>query len=391
MTRSTATLEVASLPRVLLTTDTVGGVWDFAWSLAAALTGQGHPMVLLALGALSPAQQRQAEAAGVERLYTAPLKLEWMRDCTDDVKRTRDLVQHLVQVEGIGVVHANQFAAAHLDSDVPVVLTLHSDVLSWRAWSLGDRRSWRAALPEWAEYAALVRSACLRADEIVAISGFLAREIQSLYEVDRRMEVVPNGWTVPPPERLVPQAGRERLSLLAGRAWDAGKNIGTAIEAARRLAAPGRILLAGEQRNPESGGMFALGAPFESLGHVERPRLDALLGKTRVYVSPARYDPFGLLPVQAAQAGCALLLADIPSYREVWGDAAAYAPPDDADALARSWSTLLDDERVAQDLAERAQARAAARYDVRTTATAYSALYARVAARRAARPLEVLP
>ena len=60
---------------------------------------------------------------------------------------------------------------------------------------------------------------------------------------------------------------------------------------------------------------------------------------------PARYEPFGLSPLEAALAGCALVLGDIPSLREVWGDAALYVRPDDPDALRQAIAALAGDRR----------------------------------------------
>src|SRR5690606_16526783 len=78
-----------------------------------------------------------------------------------------------------------------------------------------------------------------------------------------------------------------------------------------------------------------------------------------IYCLPARYEPFGLTPLEAATHGCALVLGDIPSLREVWGDAAAFVPPDDTNALARQLNRLIADRAARHKLAERCQARAA--------------------------------
>ena len=39
------------------------------------------------------------------------------------------------------------------------------------------------------------------------------------------------------------------------------------------------------------------------------------------------YEPFGLAVLEAAQAGCALVLSDIPTFRELWDGAAMFVPP----------------------------------------------------------------
>src|SRR5690606_28410836 len=76
------------------------------------------------------------------------------------------------------------------------------------------------------------------------------------------------------------------------------------------------------------------------------------------YVAPAHYEPFGLGILEAARAGCALVLGDIPSLREVWADAALYVPPDDCEALQRCIEELVADPRRRRQIAARAWQRA---------------------------------
>jgi glycosyltransferase involved in cell wall biosynthesis len=96
---------------------------------------------------------------------------------------------------------------------------------------------------------------------------------------------------------------------------------------------------------------------------------------TLVYLSAARYDPFGLLPLQAALHGCCLLLSDIPSYREVWAGAAEFFRSDDAADLRSHWSHLLEHADLAADLACRGRQRALDRYTVSGMADAYLDVY----------------
>jgi Glycosyl transferase 4-like domain/Glycosyl transferases group 1 len=411
--------------RVLLTTDVVGGVWDFSTTLAAELVGRGTQVVLLALGRPSADQRREASQAGAD-LVAEPLRLEWMQDSQADVLATQRLVADLVKELRPDVVHANQFAAVGVAA--PVVLTLHSDVLSWRKWTLaphppetsggpgkapGRARStsdgtqdapggaqrasggarnapggarnapggaqnapageWSepARVPaEWQPYFDLVRHALARADAVVSVSEFLAGEVQSLYGTRREIEVIPNGW----PSPVEPRGPRLRQTLIAGRVWDAAKNVRLALDGRPHGA---RVLLAGEQRHPETGGLADVPEGVEALGFVRRDQLDTLLRQTRIYLSAARYDPFGLLPLQAALAGCVLLLSDIPSYREVWDDAAVFFEPDQ---LTERWQWLLEDDEACARLSARARERALARYSPEQMAERYLQAYARVAA-----------
>jgi glycogen(starch) synthase len=351
-----------SRPHVLLTTDVVGGVWDFSITLASVLDAR---VTLLALGNVTAQHRLAASRAGAD-FIAAPLKLEWMQDAEHDVLRTRQIVSRVIRDVGADLLHANQFAAACADTDVPVVLTVHSDVLSWHRWTLG--RSADSA--EWSTYVLLVREALARADRVTAVSRFLAKQVREHYATDRQLEVIYNGWS--PPAFL---GKKESITLLAGRAWDAAKNIGLIAEAAHGWD-PGPVYLAGDQQHPESNGHFPIPESVQPLGYQTRADLDGWLAKARLYVSPARYDPFGLLPLQAALHGCALLLSDIPSYRELWDGAARFFHSDDAGDLRGQWQSLLEDPDRIASLAEAAHHRAAERYGSATMATAYQALYA---------------
>jgi glycosyltransferase involved in cell wall biosynthesis len=332
--------------RILLTTDVVGGVWDLCLTLATGLRACGDSVVLLAIGSPSAEQRRAASAAGAE-LISAPLKLEWMNDAAADIVRTPQVVADIARQVGADVVHANQFAAACAEVEVPVILTVHSDVLSWRRWTLGV-----CEVPaEWQPYHRLVRAAVDRAEAVVAVSRFLADALRALYGVERRIAVIHNGWPVSA-DSLAQVGSRQRATVVAGRIWDSAKNVSLVAEAALGWD-PGPVYLAGEVAHPD-GGQAHVPEPFTALGFLPRAELDALLRRCRLYLSPARYDPFGLLPLQAALHGCMLLLSDIPSYREVWGSSARFFRANDAADLRHQWQHLLD---APPDLAATAHAR----------------------------------
>ncbi|HET6317713.1 MAG TPA: glycosyltransferase [Chloroflexota bacterium] len=343
-----------SSPHVLLTTDQVGGVRDFCSTLRDALDAR---TTVLALGGTQPKQDAD--------VLWAPLKLEWMQESAADVQRTREQVAEVVRERRIDVVHANQFAAACVDVDVPVVLTLHSDVLSWRRHVLGAE----GVPAEWRDYVDLVREALGRANRVVAVSGFLADQVRELYGCDRQIEVVYNGWPAAPRTTQ-----RRDITLLAGRIWDSAKNIQLAAHAALGWDA-GAVYVAGDQHHPETGDAMPLQMPLKQLGFLEHRNLQEWLGRATIYLSPARYDPFGLLPLQAALSGAALLLSDIPSYRELWNGAARFFRSDDSDDLRQNWQALLAQPMERQRLADRARARATRVYSALRMAAEYTRLY----------------
>ena len=98
------------------------------------------------------------------------------------------------------------------------------------------------------------------------------------------------------------------------------------------------------------------------------------LSRATVFAEPARYEPFGLAALEAALCGCALVLGDIASLREVWQDAASFVAADDADALAHAVNRLLDDPAWRERAAGAAGARAA-RYTTEAMARGYLNAY----------------
>jgi glycosyltransferase involved in cell wall biosynthesis len=104
-----------------------------------------------------------------------------------------------------------------------------------------------------------------------------------------------------------------------------------------------------------------------------------MLGRARLFVSPAIYDPGGLALIEAAFARCCLLLSDIPSYRGQWEDTAEYFDPRDPADLRNRIRELLDDASKRHAFASLAYERAQALYGVNRMASAYLGTYQRLA------------
>ncbi|NOK37276.1 glycosyltransferase family 4 protein [Corallococcus exercitus] len=172
-----------------------------------------------------------------------------------------------------------------------------------------------------------------------------------------------------------PPSRKERFVLAAGRLWDEAKNLAALEAAAPQLPFP--VHVAGDALHPE-GGAVAETRSTRPLGHLPPSVLAQWMARAPVYALPARYEPFGLSALEAALAGCALVLGDIPSLREVWGDAARFVPPDDSRALARTLRFLMDHPREREALAARGRERALT-FTPDRMAEAYLELYASLA------------
>src|SRR5205823_14916648 len=106
-----------------------------------------------------------------------------------------------------------------------------------------------------------------------------------------------------------------------------------------------------------------------------RRQLIAQMQCAGIFASPAVYEPFGLSILEAAACGCALVLGDIPTLKELWHDAALFVKPRDTQALARSLQRLCRDESLRARFQHAARLRAR-RYALNEMARAYHNLYA---------------
>jgi glycosyltransferase involved in cell wall biosynthesis len=99
------------------------------------------------------------------------------------------------------------------------------------------------------------------------------------------------------------------------------------------------------------------------LGRLPAAEVAGHLARSPIFASAALYEPFGLSVLEGAQAGCALVLSDIPTFRELWEGAAVFVAPHDAGGFAESCNRLLADPALAERMGRSARARAA-RYTV---------------------------
>jgi glycosyltransferase involved in cell wall biosynthesis len=73
-------------------------------------------------------------------------------------------------------------------------------------------------------------------------------------------------------------------------------------------------------------------------GYILDADLPALLSAATLLVMPSKYEGFGLPVLEAMACGAPVLASNTSSLPEVGGDAALYAPPDDA----RAWVQMID-------------------------------------------------
>ncbi len=342
--------------RVLMTTDTVGGVWNYAVQLARSLAPAGVTVTLAAIGRTSPDQR--AEAAGLP-LVEADFKLEWMDDPWADVAASGAWLLDLERQLRPDVVHLNGYAHGRLPFRAPTVVVGHSCVCSWWQAVKGE-----PAPAEWDRYRAEVAAGWHAATAVVAPTRAMLAELDRLYGPRPDAAVIYNGRKMAD----FPRGPKQPFILSAGRMWDEAKNLAALQAAATVLPWPVRV--AGD------GGTAA--AVELLLGRLDRRAMARQYFHAAIYCLPAKYEPFGLSILEAAMSGCALVVGDIPTLRELWDGAAAFVVPGDVDELRATLRRLIDDPAERSDLATRGRGRAV-RYRVPAMTDAYLTLYRRLA------------
>ncbi|MCW5979482.1 MAG: glycosyltransferase family 4 protein [Bryobacteraceae bacterium] len=312
---------------ILMTADTVGGVFTYSIELARALAERNIRVCLATMGRpLSYAQARAVRELDNVWLCESAFRLEWMDDPWEDVHAAGEWLLDLEARYAPDLVHLNGYCHASLPWRAPVVVAGHSCVLSW--WWAVKGASAPAA---WRRYEREVRRGLRSADLVVAPSAAMLAQLERWYGPLPRSLVIPNGRD---PRRFAP-GDKRRVIFTAGRLWDEAKNVQALQSIAPRLAWP--VYVAGEgYRSSEPN--------LQPLGPLPERDLAQWLAIASIYALPARYEPFGLTVLEAAMSACALVLGDIPSLRENWDGCAAFVAPDDAATLEKELSFLIEDE-----------------------------------------------
>lgn len=358
--------------QLLMTADAVGGVWQYATDLAATLAPLGYETTLAVLGpAPTAAQFAEAERISGVTVRHLPIEVDWLARDAATVhagraalgELAREMRADLVQINSPAFIGEGIFR-------VPVVAVMHSCVATWwhavRGGALPGDFGWRTAL---------VEDGLAHADAVVAPSRAFAQAIQAQYGLKHRPHVVHNG-------RLAPSAKPSAMhdcAITVGRLWDDAKNVRILDAAAAKLAFPFKAIGATSGPNGETVDLHHLHAA----GKRTSEQIATCLAARPVFVSAARYEPFGLAVLEAAEAGCALVLSDIPTFRELWDGVAAFVHPDDVGGFACAIETTVSDISRRQAAGARARSRAKD-FTARAMARGMDAIYRSVSQRKAA-------
>ena len=358
---------------VLITSDTVGGVWTYTQELVTGLVRAGHRITLVSFGNL-PAPHQTTWMRTLPGLDYRPTeyRLEWMEVAERDIEESRRYLELLVREVRPDVLHLSQYCYGDIAVAIPRIVVAHSDVVSWWIAVHGKEPD---DTPWMRRYREMVTRGLHGADIVVAPSGWMLAEVCRNYFRPKAGAVVHNGRTL---ELFDPDGLKDDMVLSVGRIWDAAKQVSLLLHEHQA-----RICLVGWEQEPgREGAAHPVQLPpnVELLGPKSQRELRHLYAAATLYAATSRYEPFGLSPLEAALSRCALVLNDNPVFHELWEDAAVYFKKDDAGDLARVIEELRRDHRSRDEYANRAYARAQDKFTASQMVEEYEKVYQDVAA-----------
>jgi glycogen(starch) synthase len=396
----------------------VGGLGRHVGALATHLAAAGHDVVVLTRqptgtdAATHPTTDSVVQGVRVLRVAEDPPHLEFVHDL---VAWTLGLGHALVRAAlpllrdwHPDVVHAHDWLVAHAAialrdlTGAPLVATIH-------ATEAGRHGGWLSA-PLNRQVHSVEWWLANAADAVVTCSRAMRDEVAGLFDVDPdRITVLHNGidargWSGPPDpvaatapswhptpgRRRSPADGTPTLVTFGRLEWEKGvQDVIAALPAIRRAHPGTRLMVAGTGSHAgwlaDRARAARVRRAVTMLGHVDDAALASLLGRASAVVLPSRYEPFGIVALEAAAAGAPLVASRAGGLGEVVLDGVTGLSfdPGDVAGCAAAVVVALDDPGAARRRALAARERLDTDFAWPTIAADTAALYARTPYRRA--------
>lgn len=329
--------------KVLMTVDTVGGVWTYCMELCQSLQNYNVEFHLVTMGGkMSEWQREEVNCLKNVEVYDTNYALEWMQNAWLDIEECSEWLLKLEADIQPHIIHLNCFAYGSLPFKAPVIIVGHSDVYSWYLSVKNDDPP-----GEWRQYYWKIKDGLDMSDMVISPSETMLKALKKIYRFRTETKCIYNGRD----HRNYYHSEKLPVVFSMGRIWDEAKNTRLLVEAAPLIDC--RIRIAGDNEF-EQNAFNLLHENVEYTGKLNTQDVAKELSSASVYILPAKYEPFGLSVLEAAFSHCALVLGDIESLHELWDDNALYIDTNDKDGLAEAVNYLLSNENIRQHYAEKA-------------------------------------
>jgi glycogen(starch) synthase len=345
------------LVHVLVTGDTLTGVWTYTRELVTGLVSRGVRVTLVSLGEIPlPHQTTWMENLHGLEYHPTAFRLDWMQEGEQDLEESSAYLSALVRELKPDILHLSQLCYGSLPVAVPRVVVAHGDLISWSKAVHGHEPKDSRWL-RW--YRDVVTRGLWEASAVVAPTTWMLDTLRACYTQPRNDRVIYNGRN---PIFFNPYVSKDDSVLAVGRLWDAGKQVSLLTQHTHPLPvcivgsdapvpAP-KIPIRADVKLATDNVCVALKGPQTEA------QLRTLYSRAAIYAATSRYEPFGMTALEAAFSRCAIIANDIPSHREVWGDSALYFRANDAASLAGVIRRLSEERDLCRTYANQAYQRA---------------------------------
>ncbi|WP_447003950.1 glycosyltransferase family 4 protein [Saccharothrix isguenensis] len=379
----------------------VGGLGRHVHALAVHLAAQGHDVVVLCRqptgtdAVTHPTSDSAVDGVRLIRVAEDPTHLVFERDL---VAWTLAM-GHAMTRAGLAllrgwrpdVVHAHDWLVTHpaialADAcGAPLVATVHATEAGRHSGWLSQTLNQQVHSVEW--------WLANRADALITCSSAMRAEVAHLFEVEQSSVTVlhngiePRRWRVRSSDvaaaRAAHSPGGAPLLLFFGRLeWEKGlQDLLAALPRIRRAWPGTRLVVAGSGTNRDwlvdQARKHKVRRAVDFVGHLSDRALAATLAAADSVVLPSKYEPFGIVALEAAAAGTPLVASTAGGLGEVVLDGVTGLSftPGDVDGLATAVRSVLDDRPAAQRRARAAKARLATDFDWSKIAADTAAVY----------------
>ena len=362
---------------ILITTDTVTPQWVYTRELVTGLAVRGVQVTLVSFGEIPLPEQVSwlGFLQGVTYIPTA-FSVEWMQEAEAQFPESSAFLAGLVRELRPDVLHLGQFCFGDLGMDVPRVILAHGDP-GTRALALPPRARLSGSMRWYLERA---KQGAAAADAVVATTDWMLHAVEECHAAPRRSIVVGPGRNA---MFYNSRADKEDLVLSVGRLRDAAQQLGllTAVAQPLPVCIVDHGAMTPVRKNPiRTDVRTNIGRAAVAIrGPQSEGQLRSLYSRASIYAATSCYEPLGLAGVEAALSRCAIVANDVPSLREMWGEAAVYFATNDAESLHRTLRRLHDDPQLRAGYAERAYLRARSCFTSKQMTDKYLALYGSLA------------
>jgi N-acetyl-alpha-D-glucosaminyl L-malate synthase BshA len=237
-------------------------------------------------------------------------------------------------------------------------------------------------------YGPAIHHALTRSDAVTAVSDFLKQETQRVLAFEGPIEVIHNFFEPRTPKRSRDEVRRElglrdEVLLFHSSNLRPVKRIDLLLETIARIHPRDSfklLLLAGESFAPFVSEMKRLGLEQRVIVREKVADIEDYMQAADLGLFTSETESFCLGILEGMCFGCPSVSTRVGGIPEVLEDnvSGRFAPPGDAEALARATEELIQNPVLRKKMGQAAQQRAQEKFSAQTIVPQYEALYARV-------------